>query len=461
MHSIGDLFDAIDANNDGLIDKDEWKQFNIQGQSMLDEAFAKESQEQHNFEPDPTADLRSPGGRRPGQKADDRLERARVDYAQKEAEVQHRTPYQYPVGVGHSESSCPQTPEVGTKLAGVGQGSAEGMYLSDSMEDSPESLHEQQQCARANCTPATAFRTPLTHQHLASGEQDIDLSALHQTLQDAQKEEEAAMEKVHAARKLREDTANMIRQLTPRQKSKEEPQPEPKVVPRELPKKPEAAVQTAPLTEVLQQSHKEFQRLDLDNSGVLEAADVIWMGNWVCTRLVGSQSNWMSDKQVEMIETELDERDGLMDFAEFSEQMQRLFGERATEQRVGAPVRELPVRLGSNAAWVHESPGGMAEAAEAAMQRLDALQTPEVVQVGATPEPRGEKTAAEWAAWIMMKSDRHQRNGLLTVNELQTFLPQHPFTSWITAERGRLIRWLLCCCASRCATLCLARCLSL
>lgn len=42
------------------------------------------------------------------------------------------------------------------------------------------------------------------------------------------------------------------------------------------------------------------------------------------------------------------------------------------------------------------------------------------------------------ARWIMAKCDRHNNNGLLTVSELRTFLPEHRFTAWLFQQRGRL-----------------------
>ena len=46
----------------------------------------------------------------------------------------------------------------------------------------------------------------------------------------------------------------------------------------------------------------------------------------------------------------------------------------------------------------------------------------------------------DWAKWIMHTADRHNRNGLLTVNELRTFLPRHEFTEWLTQESEKLLK---------------------
>lgn len=40
----------------------------------------------------------------------------------------------------------------------------------------------------------------------------------------------------------------------------------------------------------------------------------------------------------------------------------------------------------------------------------------------------------ELVDWIMYHADRHSRNGTLTVNELRTFMPHHPFTAWLTGQ---------------------------
>ena len=39
-------------------------------------------------------------------------------------------------------------------------------------------------------------------------------------------------------------------------------------------------------------------------------------------------------------------------------------------------------------------------------------------------------------------ADRHATNGRLTVTELATFLPDHPFTKWFLKDRVTLLRCL-------------------
>ena len=52
-----------------------------------------------------------------------------------------------------------------------------------------------------------------------------------------------------------------------------------------------------------------------------------------------------------------------------------------------------------------------------------------------------DTSAAELAVWVMSKADRHCTNGKLTVNELRTYLPDHPLTDWVTKRRGALTRY--------------------
>ena len=44
-------------------------------------------------------------------------------------------------------------------------------------------------------------------------------------------------------------------------------------------------------------------------------------------------------------------------------------------------------------------------------------------------------TEPGFAEWIMKRADRHARNQMLTVNELHTFLPNHPFTAWLSRSK--------------------------
>lgn len=52
---------------------------------------------------------------------------------------------------------------------------------------------------------------------------------------------------------------------------------------------------------------------------------------------------------------------------------------------------------------------------------------------------------SELARWLMRKADRHCRNGMLSVNELHTFLPGHPFVVWLftrsSEHRSRLCEY--------------------
>jgi len=42
---------------------------------------------------------------------------------------------------------------------------------------------------------------------------------------------------------------------------------------------------------------------------------------------------------------------------------------------------------------------------------------------------------------LMRRADRHLTNGILTVNELRTFLPNHDFTNWLTRVKGRMLEY--------------------
>jgi len=55
------------------------------------------------------------------------------------------------------------------------------------------------------------------------------------------------------------------------------------------------------------------------------------------------------------------------------------------------------------------------------------------------PMPLG-RDAPEFARWVMDTCDKHLQNGSLTVNELKTFLPSHPFKDWLT-KRGNLVKY--------------------
>lgn len=43
--------------------------------------------------------------------------------------------------------------------------------------------------------------------------------------------------------------------------------------------------------------------------------------------------------------------------------------------------------------------------------------------------------------WLMANADKHAQNGVLTVNELRTFLPEHPFQTWLTKQHGQWLRY--------------------
>eukprot|EP00658_Telonema_sp_P-2_P083347 TRINITY_DN9000_c0_g1_i5.p1 TRINITY_DN9000_c0_g1~~TRINITY_DN9000_c0_g1_i5.p1 ORF type:complete len:137 (-),score=35.35 TRINITY_DN9000_c0_g1_i5:227-637(-) len=55
-------------------------------------------------------------------------------------------------------------------------------------------------------------------------------------------------------------------------------------------------------------------------------------------------------------------------------------------------------------------------------------------------EATTRKSAKSLAGYIMKQADRHCRNGRLTLNELQTFLPRHGFTRWMSKNRGQMFK---------------------
>ena len=53
-----------------------------------------------------------------------------------------------------------------------------------------------------------------------------------------------------------------------------------------------------------------------------------------------------------------------------------------------------------------------------------------------------QKPAADrLARMVLATADRHCKNGQLTVNELRTFLPVHPFTLWLLSRQGSLVQF--------------------
>ena len=54
-------------------------------------------------------------------------------------------------------------------------------------------------------------------------------------------------------------------------------------------------------------------------------------------------------------------------------------------------------------------------------------------------KPSPDADATVLAAWVMNAADRHCRNGQLTMNELSTFLPDHPFTQWLLKGERKLL----------------------
>ena len=70
---------------------------------------------------------------------------------------------------------------------------------------------------------------------------------------------------------------------------------------------------------------------------------------------------------------------------------------------------------------------------------LDGLKPAADSQHGSHPRQISQM-GMEFANWVMDNADQHSRNGVLSVNELRTFLPDHPFTDWLTRDRGTLIR---------------------
>lgn len=73
-----------------------------------------------------------------------------------------------------------------------------------------------------------------------------------------------------------------------------------------------------------------------------------------------------------------------------------------------------------------------------------ALASPTASELTATPHSKPgyerQHAANELAAYIMQMADRHSQNGLVTMNELDTWLPHHPFTKWLTSNRGTMVR---------------------
>eukprot|EP00658_Telonema_sp_P-2_P083345 TRINITY_DN9000_c0_g1_i1.p2 TRINITY_DN9000_c0_g1~~TRINITY_DN9000_c0_g1_i1.p2 ORF type:complete len:188 (-),score=41.44 TRINITY_DN9000_c0_g1_i1:227-790(-) len=58
----------------------------------------------------------------------------------------------------------------------------------------------------------------------------------------------------------------------------------------------------------------------------------------------------------------------------------------------------------------------------------------------AQPKVEKKTSAKSLAGYIMKQADRHCRNGRLTLNELQTFLPRHGFTRWMSKNRGQMFK---------------------
>ena len=44
------------------------------------------------------------------------------------------------------------------------------------------------------------------------------------------------------------------------------------------------------------------------------------------------------------------------------------------------------------------------------------------------------------AALVIRKCDRHKRNGELTVNEMQSYMGNHPFVTWLTRKSSNLLK---------------------
>ena len=61
--------------------------------------------------------------------------------------------------------------------------------------------------------------------------------------------------------------------------------------------------------------------------------------------------------------------------------------------------------------------------------------------------------ALKLAKWVLRKADRHCKNNRVTVTELQTYLPEHPFADWI-ARPSMLLKYICTDRLSRCASLC-------
>ena len=68
-------------------------------------------------------------------------------------------------------------------------------------------------------------------------------------------------------------------------------------------------------------------------------------------------------------------------------------------------------------------------------------------ELAVAPVETGSKLADSWkqadpadlAGWILEMADKHLKNGQLTMNELESFLPSHPFTAWFMNRRSNLL----------------------
>ena len=68
-------------------------------------------------------------------------------------------------------------------------------------------------------------------------------------------------------------------------------------------------------------------------------------------------------------------------------------------------------------------------------------------ELSVAPDEKGSKLADSWkqadpadlAGWILDMADKHLQNGQLTMNELESFLPYHPFTAWFMNRRSNLL----------------------
>merc|ERR1719272_1909095 len=48
------------------------------------------------------------------------------------------------------------------------------------------------------------------------------------------------------------------------------------------------------------------------------------------------------------------------------------------------------------------------------------------------------RSAEDWAEWILQTAEQGQVDGELSVSKLQSMLPQHAFTQWLTRDRKML-----------------------